>query len=108
MTFIAVKLFLGGLYSKFYLKPSIIEATDKALAVASQHGIGGHAAALRWTVHHSALKKDQGDSVLLGASSPEQLESNIDMVEEGPLPADVVAALEAVYDAVGDEVPYHM
>ncbi|KAF7554449.1 hypothetical protein G7Z17_g2917 [Cylindrodendrum hubeiense] len=98
---------LGGLYSQLYLKPSIIAATDKALAVASKHDISGHAAALRWTAHHSSLKKEHGDSVILGASSPAQLETNLDMIEQGPLPEDVVAALEAVYDEIDDGVSYH-
>lgn len=101
-------LFLGGFYSQLYLKPSIMAATDKALEVASKHGIGGHAAALRWTVHHSALSNAHGDSAILGASSKEQLASNMDMIDQGPLPEDVVTALEAIYNEVevGDAVPY--
>jgi aflatoxin B1 aldehyde reductase len=102
-----LKHFLGGLYANLYVKESITAATDKALEVADQHGIGGHAAALRWTAHHSALSAEYGDSIILGASSAEQLESNIDMIEQGPLPADVVAALESLYKELGDEVAYH-
>ena len=83
-------------------------ATDKALDIASGHGISGHAAALRWTAYHSQLNKTHGDAIIIGASSPEQLESNIDMIEQGVLPDDVVAALEAVYKEIGDEVSYHM
>ncbi|KAH7231529.1 NADP-dependent oxidoreductase domain-containing protein [Fusarium solani] len=100
--------FIGRLYSQFYLKPSIMAATDKALAVASKHGIGGHAAALRWAAYHSVLDKAYGDSIIIGASSVEQLESNMDMIDQGPLPEDVVAALEAVYMEIGDQVSYHM
>ncbi|CAM1504982.1 Fc.00g106190.m01.CDS01 [Cosmosporella sp. VM-42] len=98
----------GELYSRIYNKPSIIAATDKALTVASKHEISGHGAALRWTVHHSILSTTYGDSVLIGASSPEQLESNLDMIEQGPLPDDVVSALEALYVEIGDEVSYHL
>ncbi|KAM6511450.1 hypothetical protein FALCPG4_016452 [Fusarium falciforme] len=101
-------LILGGIYSQFYLRPSIMAATEKALEVASGHGISGHAAALRWTAYHSQLNKALGDAIIIGASSPEQLESNIDMIEQGALPDDVVAALEAVYEEIGDQVSYHM
>ncbi|KAM6506007.1 hypothetical protein FSOLCH5_014186 [Fusarium solani] len=101
-------LILGGIYSQFYLKPSIMAATEKALEIASGHGISGHAAALRWTAYHSQLNKAHGDAIIIGASSPEQLESNIDMIEQGALPDDVVAALEAVYEEIGDQVSYHM
>ncbi|KAK4039723.1 NADP-dependent oxidoreductase domain-containing protein [Parachaetomium inaequale] len=99
--------FLGGKYSEFYVKPSITAATDKAVAVAAQHDIGGHAAALRWTAHHSILSAEHGDSVIVGASSVEQLKANLDMIEQGPLPQDVVAALEAIHAEVGDEASYH-
>ncbi|KAF7562258.1 hypothetical protein G7046_g1852 [Stylonectria norvegica] len=99
---------VGKLYNQIYAKPSIIAATDKALEVASTHGISGQAAALRWTAHHGALNKIYGDAVILGASSPEQLESNLVMIDEGPLPDDVVSALEAVHEEIGHEVSFHL
>ncbi|WQF88011.1 Putative aldo-keto reductase, NADP-dependent oxidoreductase domain-containing protein [Colletotrichum destructivum] len=99
--------FVGGMYSQLYLKPAITAATNKAIDLAAQHGIGGHAAALRWTAHHSILSAEHGDSVIVGASSVEQLKANLDIIEQGPLPQDVVSAVEAIYAEVGDEVPYH-
>jgi aflatoxin B1 aldehyde reductase len=96
------------LYSKLYMKESIMAAGDKAVAAASKHGISGHAAALRWTIHHSLLSRAHGDSVIVGASSPEQLDSNLDVAEQGPLPDDVLLAMEAVYREIGDEIPYHL
>ncbi|KAF4808440.1 Oxidoreductase sirO [Colletotrichum siamense] len=97
----------GEVYANLYLRPSIMAATEKALETASRHGIAGHAVALRWTAHHSLLSSKNGDSIIIGASSVNQLESNIDMIEQGPLPHDVVAAIEAVYEEIGDEIPYH-
>lgn len=76
--------------------------------MASKHGIGGHGAALRWTVYHSLLSKEHGDAVIVGASSSEQLEANLDMIEQGPLPDELVAALEAVYAEVGPAIVYHL
>lgn len=99
---------MGEIYADSYGQESILAAANKALQVISKHGIGGHAAALRWTVHHSMLSSAQGDSVIVGASSVEQLESNLDMIEQGPLPDEVVAALETVYDEIGDAIPYHL
>ncbi|KAG0652672.1 Oxidoreductase sirO [Hyphodiscus hymeniophilus] len=101
---------LGGLYSSFYLKPGIEAATDQALSTASKYGINGHAAALRWTVYHSILSAEFGDSVIIGASSAAQLTSNIDYIEQGPLPEDVVTALEGLYKGIvadGEEIGYH-
>lgn len=90
------------------MKESVMAAADKAVAVALKHGISGHAAALRWTIYHSLLSSAHGDSVIIGASSPEQLESNFEKIEQGPLPDDVLSAMEAVYEELGDEVPYHL
>ncbi|KAF9771376.1 hypothetical protein IL306_011003 [Fusarium sp. DS 682] len=98
----------GSISSSLYIKPSVLEAVDKAVQVFVKHNIGGHAAALRWTAHHSILDKKYGDGVIIGASSPQQLDSNIDMIEEGPLPEEVAAALSAVFEEVGDQISYHM
>ncbi|RFU81908.1 aflatoxin b1 aldehyde reductase member 2 [Trichoderma arundinaceum] len=101
--------FLGAFYSALYLKPSIEAATDNALTLAAKHGISGHAAALRWTVNHSALNKKFGDAIIIGSSTIDQLNSNLDAIEQGPLPEDVVEAINAVYEQVGEaEIPYHL
>lgn len=91
-----------------YIKPQIQDATDSALSTAEKYGISGHAAALRWTVYHSILDNKYGDSVIIGASSTEQLSSNLDMIEAGPLPADVATAMSALFASIQDEgIPYH-
>ncbi|KAI1410441.1 Aldo/keto reductase [Hypoxylon sp. FL1857] len=102
--------YIGSIYSNFYLKPSILAAVDNAVAVAAKNGISGHAASLRWTAYHSVLKKEHDDAVIIGASSLEQLTANIDTVEAGPLPDDVVAAFENVYAQIGEEeeIAYYM
>ncbi|RBA17949.1 hypothetical protein FPRO05_10967 [Fusarium proliferatum] len=98
----------GSITNLLYMKPSVLGAVDKAIEVFAKHNIEGHAAALRWTAYHSILDKKYGDGLIIGASSPQQLESNVDTVEEGPLPEEVAAALNAVYEEAGDEVSYHM
>ncbi|RFU35710.1 hypothetical protein B7463_g537, partial [Scytalidium lignicola] len=100
--------FLGKAYSSGYMKPSIQAATDKAVNLVAKHGINGHAAALRWTVYHSTLSDKYGDAVIIGASSVAQLNINIDMIEQGPLPVEVVDAMEEVYKEIGsDSMSYH-
>lgn len=100
---------VGELYAAAYLKPSIITAAEKALQVATEHGVGGHAMALRWTMHHGILDAAYGDGVIIGASSLGQLDANLDAVEAGPLPDEVVSALEALYEEIGDDqAAYHL
>ncbi|KAF4971406.1 hypothetical protein FZEAL_9857 [Fusarium zealandicum] len=99
---------VGSLYSDFYMKPAIISATENAMQVMSKHGIGGHAAALRWTAHHSLISPEHGDAIIVGSSSLEQQEANMDVVEQGPLPDDVAASLSAVFEVTGDLIAYHL
>ncbi|KAJ7914235.1 NADP-dependent oxidoreductase domain-containing protein [Mycena leptocephala] len=65
-------------------RPQVFKALDALRPVIKPHGITESEAALRWLVHHSVLKKELGDAVIIGASSKKR-----------PLPADVVAALDA-------------
>ncbi|KAL4731945.1 hypothetical protein ACLX1H_000944 [Fusarium chlamydosporum] len=99
---------VGSVYVAMYVKDSIEAAVGKALQVAAKYNIGGHAAALRWTAHHGILEKQYGDGVIIGASSLSQLEENLNTVEEGPLPEELAAAIDQVYQEVGDEIKYHL
>lgn len=59
--------------------------------------------ALRWCVHHSALKvggvdKEGGnDGIIIGVSSQKQLESNLADLEKGPLPQEVLDVLDRAW-----------
>lgn len=76
--------------------------------MASQRGLTGHVAALRWTGHHSALDYEKGDALITGASSLERLSANLNIIEDGALPAEVAEAVEAVFGHLGDDqTPYH-
>jgi len=59
-------------------------------------GISMPQAAYRWLQHHSALGPN--DAVLLGASSVSQVEPNLKDCEAGPLPEDVLQALEKAWE----------
>ncbi|KAJ6580794.1 Aldo/keto reductase [Mycena capillaripes] len=56
--------------------------------------------ALRWISHHSLLRREHGDAVLIGASSLAHIEQNLVDLEKGPLPDEVVAALDAAWERV--------
>lgn len=43
--------------------------------------------------HHSSLKRENGDGIIIGASSTKHMEENMVDLEMGPLPDDVVEAL---------------
>jgi aflatoxin B1 aldehyde reductase len=50
--------------------------------------------------NHSLLKREFGDAIIIGASSAAQLEENLANFEKGPLPDDVVKALDEGWEAV--------
>lgn len=100
---------MGQLYASKYSKPKIAAAADDTAQAAAKHGINGHAAALRWTTYHSVLDRAKGDAVIVGASSTAQLDRNMDIIEQGPLPQELVDVLDGVYGRLGDEaVDYHL
>ncbi|EHK16210.1 uncharacterized protein TRIVIDRAFT_64979 [Trichoderma virens Gv29-8] len=100
--------YLGKFYASKYLKPSIEAAADRVREIAAKHGISGHAASLRWTAHHSALSAEYGDGIIIGASSISQLEQNLDIFEQGPLPQEVADAIDAILAEIRDDaVAYH-
>lgn len=62
-------------------------------------------AAMRWMYHHSYLKGDLGDGVIIGMSNMEQLQQNLAAAEEGPLDDRVVAAFHEAWNLVVHECP---
>jgi aflatoxin B1 aldehyde reductase len=91
----------GTMYRERYFKDATFEALKLLEAVAEKHSLTLLEIALRWTVHHSALKtraKGGNDGVIIGVSSFPQLEGNLKDLEKGPLPDDVVEALDEAWE----------
>ncbi|KAJ4355902.1 uncharacterized protein N0V89_003927 [Didymosphaeria variabile] len=100
----------GKMYRDRYFKESVIDALGLVEPVAQGHNIPLIEVALRWCVHHSKLKmRSQGgnDGIILGISSYEQLEQNIEACEKGPLPQTVVDVLDKAWERTrGDAATY--
>ncbi|KAI1394454.1 aflatoxin B1 aldehyde reductase member 2 [Hypoxylon trugodes] len=89
----------GTNYRNRYFKESTFQALQTIEKAIEKHpGLTLIETALRWVVHHSQLKiKDGNDGILIGISSHDQLVSNLDNLEKGPLPEDVVQALDEAW-----------
>jgi len=89
----------GQMYRKRYFKDATFDALRLIEETSKKHNLTMLEMALRWCVHHSALEmKDGGrDGVIIGVSSFEQLESNLTDLEKGPLPDEVVKALDEAW-----------
>ncbi|KAL0978473.1 hypothetical protein UPYG_G00170920 [Umbra pygmaea] len=99
----------AGAYRDRYWKESHFQAIDlvqKALEMA--YGLEKPtmtSAALRWMYHHSHLKGDLGDGVIIGMSRMEQLQENLAASEDGPLDGRVVEAFKQAWERVAHECP---
>ncbi|EME45350.1 hypothetical protein DOTSEDRAFT_71172 [Dothistroma septosporum NZE10] len=83
----------GRMYRSKYWNDEYFSALDILRPVARANGLTEAEAALRWMMHHSQLDSKHGDAIVTGASSVKQLEQNLLDLEKGPLPKEVVLAL---------------
>lgn len=84
----------GSNYRRRYWKDAYFDALDVVRPVAQKLGMTTAEAAVRWVSHHSLMKKEHGDAVIIGASSAAQLEDNLANLEKGPLPEEMVKAFD--------------
>nr|XP_046239282.1 aflatoxin B1 aldehyde reductase member 3 [Scatophagus argus] len=96
-------------YQDRYWKQSHFQAIDVVLkALEAAYGSQKPtltSAAMRWMYHHSQLKGELGDGVIIGMSSMEQLQQNLAAAEEGPLDERAVAAFNDAWNLVAHECP---
>lgn len=99
---------MGSLYRKRYFKDATFDALRIIEPVAEKHGLTLLEVALRWVVHHSKLNvKGGGDGIIIGVSSEAQLEGNLRDLEKGPLPEEVVQALDEAWKVAKAETPVY-
>jgi len=82
------------MYQARYFKDPYFNAIEIIRPVAEKHNLTLIEIALRWMIHHSQLDLSNGDGVIIGCSSPEQLESNLTDFGKEALPEEVVLALD--------------
>jgi aflatoxin B1 aldehyde reductase len=84
----------GKLYRDRYWNDAYLDALAEIHRSCEGHGLDAVSVALRWLIHHSQLNAERNDGVIIGASSLEQLRHNLTAVTEGPLPTDVLTAID--------------
>ncbi len=87
------------MYRKRYFKDATFEALKLIEQTSQKHNLTMLEIGLRWCMHHSALKIQDGgrDGVIIGVSSLSQLVSNLKDLEKGPLPEQVVKDLDEAW-----------
>jgi aflatoxin B1 aldehyde reductase len=88
----------GKMYRNRYFRDSTFRALQLIEGAVEKHGLTMIETALRWVVHHSALKVvDGNDGIIIGVSNIDQLDDNLTNIEKGPLPEEVVKALDEAW-----------
>ncbi|KAF8573618.1 Aldo/keto reductase [Ramaria rubella] len=87
-----------------YWTPKYFQALEILKEATQKEGLTMTEAALRWAVHHSQLKKEYGDAIIIGASSTKHVEQNLIDLEKGPIPQSVLDALDQAWAIVQGDV----
>lgn len=92
----------NAMYQKRFWKETYFQALEMVKKALDPHGIPMAEAAMRWAVHHSAIvahfSPTQPNRIILGASSLGHLNSNMQAMDAGPLPPEVVLAFDRGWD----------
>lgn len=92
-------------YQQRYWKDSYFSSIDCIKEICGDYGINIVEATYRWLAHHSMLKADRGDAIIVGASRLVQLEQNINTLQNGQLPGELVAAFEKAWNECRADAP---
>ncbi|KAL5488392.1 hypothetical protein ACEPAI_6500 [Sanghuangporus weigelae] len=87
----------GQNYRNRYWNEPHFKALEIIKQAADKAGLTMAEVALRWISHHSLMKREYGDAVLIGASSLNHIGQNLIDLEKGPLPDEVVKALDEAW-----------
>lgn len=85
-------------YQNRYWKKNCFEAVQVIQTAAEKQGITVIEAVYRWLAYHSMLDTERGDGILIGASKISHLMQNMETVQAGPLPKEVVEAFEKAWE----------
>lgn len=99
---------IGQQYRDRYLKDTNLQALQLLEPLAAEHNLSLLQIAFRWCVHHSKLDVfGGGDGIVIGISSLQQLQANLDALEEAELPAAIVQALDSAWELTKPSCPLY-
>lgn len=95
----------GKLHQALYGKPALLQFLRDYIELAQESGNSQSALAYRWVRYNSALAKNFGGTLLIGASSPKQLEETLSDLEKGPLEPSIAARLDEMWQGIASDAP---
>ncbi|KAK5126772.1 hypothetical protein LTR85_009706 [Meristemomyces frigidus] len=82
-------------FANMYVNDVTLKMHDHLTQTCEKQGMTVQKATLRWLMHHSALGDEDG--LILGGSSTEQMEENLEACEGGALPQSIVQCFEEMW-----------
>ncbi|TFK47309.1 Aldo/keto reductase [Heliocybe sulcata] len=99
---------IGKMYRARYFNDAYFTALNSIKNIGDKHGLTMAEIALRWILHHSLLRREHGDAILIGASSVKHVQQNLEDLEKDPLPEEIVQVLNEAWVVVKPLcTPYH-
>lgn len=92
-------------YQGRYWKKSYFDGIDKAKQACEKENINIVSAAYRWLAFHSMLSETRGDGLIMGFSKLSQLQQNIESINQGPLPQNIVDAFSEAWENCRSDAP---
>jgi len=88
------------MYLDRYWHPSDFDAVDQLREIAAKAGRSLTSLALNWLYRHT-----EAEGIILGASTMEHLEQNLNVLGDGPLDAETLQACDQVWNALRGPTP---
>jgi aryl-alcohol dehydrogenase-like predicted oxidoreductase len=92
----------NSMYQDRYWHGENFRAVERLQSIAEKNGRSLISLSLNWLMHHTPT-----DCVILGASKMQQLEQNLNVLDEGPLPAEVVEECNEVWRDLRGPTPVY-
>jgi aflatoxin B1 aldehyde reductase len=86
-------------------KPSYMKMLAEFGALSAKSDISRAGLAYRWVRYHSALQKETGDEIIIGAATSEQLADTMNELQGGPLEPWIVQRMEELWEMIKHEAP---
>jgi len=100
---------VGAIYKNHFWKDSHFKALEALKEAAKKHNFTVAEVAFRWIVHHSILKREFNDAIIIGGRSVDRIELALHDLEKPVLPDDVLKAVNGVWELVKhDAAKWHL
>lgn len=95
-----------SMYHKLYAaKSSYLEALSEWESIAKKEGISRAALAYRWVRFNSALKSENGDAIIVGASKISQVKETLQDINAGRLSEEACKGIDELWEKIKHEAP---